>query len=123
MLKSEFVQLVAKLLAERSFKIPQRDVDQVLDVFLEAIAETLQRGERVEFRGFGVFERKFRPEREGRNPRTQEVVHIPACYVPSFRPGKDLRNCLNAEPKKVATGAQKGAKASKAKEKKGSKKS
>jgi integration host factor subunit beta len=51
----------------------------------------LERGDRIETRGFGSFEIRRKPPRTGRNPRTGEKVKVPAKYVPHFKAGKELR--------------------------------
>lgn len=59
------------------------------------MAQTLQRGERIEIRGFGSFSLHFRAPREGRNPKTGETVKLEGKYVPHFKPGKELRERVN----------------------------
>ncbi len=61
----------------------------------ETIAAALERGDRVELRGFGAFSVRERAARIGRNPRTGEEVHVPPRRVPSFKTGKELRERLN----------------------------
>ena len=56
----------------------------------------LAAGERIEVRGFGSFSLHFRPPRMGRNPKTGEAVALSGKYVPHFKPGKDLRERVNA---------------------------
>ncbi|MGI8943160.1 MAG: integration host factor subunit beta [Qipengyuania sp.] len=73
------------------------EVEQVVDIFFEEIAERLAEGGRVELRGFGAFSTRQREARKGRNPRTGEAVDVPAKNVPYFRPGKDMRRVLNED--------------------------
>ena len=73
------------------------EVEQVVDIFFEEIAERLAEGGRVELRGFGAFSTREREARKGRNPRTGESVAVPAKRVPYFKPGKEMRERLNAE--------------------------
>ena len=68
-------------------------VDAVFDV----IAEALARGEEARISGFGVFETRARPARTGCNPRTGESVSIEASTAPTFKPGKALKDAVNAE--------------------------
>ena len=63
----------------------------VEDVF-EAMREAMKRGERIELRGFGVFQVKPRKRGIGRNPRTGKEVRIPPGRTIRFKPGKDLQN-------------------------------
>jgi DNA-binding protein HU-beta len=55
------------------------------------IGDEIANGEKVLIVGFGAFEAVNRKEREGRNPKTGEKILIPAAKVPSFSPGKELR--------------------------------
>ncbi len=76
----------------------QQDVFAVIQKTLDYIVESLNKGENVEFRNFGVFEVRARKQRIGRNPnRPEQVVTIPARKVVKFKPGKIM--------KKVITGA------------------
>jgi len=58
----------------------------------EAMKSAMQRGERIELRGFGVFQVKPRKKGIGRNPRTGREVRIPPGKTIRFKPGKNLRN-------------------------------
>ncbi|MDE0276504.1 MAG: HU family DNA-binding protein [Defluviicoccus sp.] len=68
-------------------------VDAVFDVIAEALAS----GEDARVSGFGVFGTRARPARIGRNPRTGESVSIAASTAPTFKPGKALKDAVNAE--------------------------
>ena len=72
------------------------EIEQVVDVFFEEIAQRLADGGRVELRGFGAFSTRERAARTGRNPRTGEAVDVPAKRAPYFRPGKEMRERLNS---------------------------
>ncbi|MEM6410650.1 MAG: integration host factor subunit beta [Pseudomonadota bacterium] len=91
MLRSE---LVLKL-AEEHPHLPQKRVEQAVDVIFEEISAALERGDRVELRGFGAFSVRQRDARRGRNPRTGETVDVPAKRVPFFKAGKELRMRIN----------------------------
>jgi integration host factor subunit beta len=91
MIKSE---LIAKLAAEHPH-LTHRDVERVVNVVLEGMVGALERGGRVELRGFGAFSVRSRPARSGRNPRTGAAVSVPAKHVPFFKSGKELRERLN----------------------------
>jgi integration host factor subunit beta len=62
----------------------------------DEMIEALERGGRVELRGFGAFSVRSRPARSGRNPRTGETVKVKAKHVPFFKSGKELRERLTA---------------------------
>lgn len=67
------------------------DIDQAVQLILDAIATTLAMKERVEIRGFGSFEVRERHAFSGINPRTGIPFSSPARVAPHFRPGKLLR--------------------------------
>ena len=91
MIKSELVQK----LAEENPNLVHRDIEKIVSVVFQEIADSLARGERVELRGFGAFSVKRRPPRVGRNPRSGEPVNIAAKAAPFFKAGKELRDRLN----------------------------
>ena len=93
MIKSE---LIAKLASENPH-LTQRDVERVVSVILDSMTDALERGGRVELRGFGAFSVRARPARAGRNPRTGDTVAVKAKRVPFFKSGKELRERLNAD--------------------------
>ena len=78
-LAAQFPQLVAK------------DAELAVKMILDAMAESLAKGERIEIRGFGSFGLNYRPPRTGRNPKSGEKVQVPEKYVPHFKAGKELR--------------------------------
>ena len=61
----------------------------------------LQRGEKIELRGFGSFRLRRREPRKGRNPKTGDKVDVPPKKVPYFKPGKELKELINREPEPV----------------------
>jgi integration host factor subunit beta len=69
------------------------------------MSESLAKGHRIELRGFGSFSINRRPPRMGRNPRSGEQVLIPEKLVPHFKPGKALRESVDAKPGGAATPA------------------
>jgi integration host factor subunit beta len=91
MLRSE---LVDRLLDQNPHLRPV-DVEAVVDIIFGEIAGALERGDRVELRGFGAFSVRSREPRVGRNPRTGATVPVDAKAVPFFKAGKELRARLN----------------------------
>ncbi len=87
--------LVARL-AERFPQLTQRDTEFAVKTILDAMSDALARGHRIEIRGFGSFSISRRPPRIGRNPRSGEQVVIPEKLVPHFKPGKALREKVDA---------------------------
>ena len=81
-------------MAEKS-KLTKKDAELALKALIESVEETLVAGEKVQVVGFGTFETRERAAREGRNPRTKEVINIPACKVPAFKPGKEFKEKVN----------------------------
>ncbi len=87
MTKSE---LIARL-AERYPQLIAKDADYAVNTILDAMAQALADGHRIEMRGFGSFALNRRPPRVGRNPKSGEKVMVPEKCVPHFKPGKELR--------------------------------
>jgi integration host factor subunit beta len=92
MTKSELIER----LASRQTHLMQKDVELAVKQILDRISLALARQDRVEIRGFGSFALHHRPSRIGRNPKTGEPVTIPAKHVPHFKPGKEMRERVNA---------------------------
>ena len=61
---------------------------EIVQAFLDEIVKELAKGNRMEFRNFGVLDTRLQAPRRARNPRTDEVVHVPAKAVVSFKVGK-----------------------------------
>lgn len=93
-------------LATRLPEMPLEDVDTAARLILEAMTQTLARGERVEIRGFGAFSLTRRAPRVGRNPLSGGKVLVPARIRIYFRPGKALRDQVNAAAKVSAAPEQ-----------------
>jgi integration host factor subunit beta len=91
MTKSELIER----LADKMRQVPSKDVESSIKEMLEQMAQTLQKGERIEIRGFGSFSLHYRAPRVGRNPKTGETVKLDGKYVPHFKPGKELRERVN----------------------------
>ena len=72
--------------------ITQVKSEQAVEAVLEAMKQSMKRGERIELRGFGVFQVKPRKRGIGRNPRTGKEVRIPPGRTIRFKPGKDLQS-------------------------------
>ena len=87
--KAELVAAVA----ERA-DFTKKDAEKVVVAVLDTISDALAKKEKVQLVGFGTFEVKHREERVGRNPRTKEEIVIPACNVPGFKAGKQLKEAV-----------------------------
>ncbi|TXM96414.1 integration host factor subunit beta [Methylobacterium sp. WL64] len=83
-------------IAEQNPHLYAKDVEAVVDAILDRIGAALVDGDRVELRGFGTFEVRYREARSARNPRTGQAVEVEARTAIHFRPGKAMRVQLNA---------------------------
>ena len=71
------------------------EIEAVFNSIIVNISDSLQRGERVDIRGFGSFLTKQRPARDARNPATREIVKLQERYVPVFKVSKILKEDVN----------------------------
>lgn len=78
-------------LADLHPQLQIKDVELAVKVIIDALSNTLSKGDRIEIRGFGSFRLNYRPPRIGRNPKTGERLEVPAKYVPHFKAGKELK--------------------------------
>ncbi|MBQ4832375.1 integration host factor subunit beta [Pseudoalteromonas sp. MMG010] len=92
MTKSELIET----LAEQHAHVPIKDVENAVKEILEQMAGSLSTSDRIEIRGFGSFSLHFRAPRTGRNPKTGDTVELEGKHVPHFKPGKELRDRVNA---------------------------
>lgn len=74
------------------------DAARVVDSLTAVIAEALKSGKDVRLAGFGTFSITERPAREGRNPRTGEMLRLPEARRPRFKAGSRLRAALDGDP-------------------------
>lgn len=92
MTKSELIEK----LSQKQSQLTYKDVEFAVKTLTEQMAQNLSGGGRIEIRGFGSFSLHYRPPRIGRNPKTGEAVSLTGKYVPHFKPGKELRERVNA---------------------------
>ncbi|BBG29721.1 integration host factor subunit beta [Zymobacter palmae] len=92
MTKSELIEQIAN----RHPHLALRDVESAVRQILDDITDMLAEGGRVEIRGFGSFSLHYREPRVGRNPKTGDPVPLEGKHVPHFKPGKELREQVNA---------------------------
>jgi integration host factor subunit beta len=92
MTKSDLIEK----LSEQQSLLNYRDVELAVKLMLSQMSNSLAGGERIEIRGFGSFTLHHRPPRVGRNPKSGESVELGEKYVPHFKPGKELRERVNA---------------------------
>lgn len=87
MIKADIIARVAEVTT-----IPKVKAMEAVEAVFDAMKAAMQRGERIELRGFGVFQVKPRKKGIGRNPRTGREVRIPPGKTIRFKPGKNLRD-------------------------------
>lgn len=92
MTKSELIELIAR----RQSQFNQKDVELAVNQIIDSMIDSLSEGERIEIRGFGSFSLHHRRARVGRNPKTGEKVALDDKRVPHFKPGKSLREEVDA---------------------------
>jgi len=91
MTKSDLVQMMSEKLGT----LTKKECEVIVDTVFHNMREALQRGEKIEIRGFGSFTVRVRRAKEGRNPKTGEKVFIPEKRIPFFKVGKELREMVN----------------------------
>jgi len=89
-------ELIAKLAGKFSNNLTTADVVSTVAIILDAIGDSLAKGDRIEIRGFGSFSLNYRQPRIGKNPRTGEKVPVPAKYVPYFKAGREMKKRVDA---------------------------
>ncbi len=90
MTKMELIERIAQ-----ECDVTKKDAELAVNAIFNSIMEALDRGEKVELRGFGVFRVREKAARIGRNPRTGEKVEVPSKRVPYFKPGRELKRAVN----------------------------
>jgi integration host factor subunit beta len=90
--KSELIERIAA----RQDQLSPKDVEMAVKMIMEEMARALINNRRIEIRGFGSFCLHYRAPRTGRNPKTGTAVELPGKWVPHFKPGKELRERVNA---------------------------
>ena len=92
MTKSELIERIAA----KQPQLSPKDVELAVKAILEQMSQALAVGERIEIRGFGSFCLHYRAPRRGRNPKTGDTVELTGKHVPHFKPGKEMRERVNA---------------------------
>ena len=75
--------------------ITLKDANIALESLIEAITDGLNAGEKIQISGFGTFELKVKPERDGFNPKTGEQIRISETKIPAFKFGKAYKDSFN----------------------------
>jgi integration host factor subunit beta len=85
--------LTKKLLEKEH--IPGKEAKVIVDLLFSLMQEALEKGERIEIRGFGSFEIRHYGNYKGRNPKTGQTVDVRPKKVPFFKAGKELKEMVN----------------------------
>lgn len=91
MTKSDLIDRILN----RQPQLSSKDVELAVKTLIDHMSQSLSAGERIEIRGFGSFSLHYREARQGRNPKTGEMVELKGKFVPHFKPGKELREQVN----------------------------
>jgi DNA-binding protein HU-beta len=89
MTKTELIDKIAS-----GAGLSKADASRALDSTLDAVKASLKKGQKVTLVGFGTFAVTKRKARKGRNPRTGQVINIPAAKTPKFSAGKALKDAV-----------------------------
>lgn len=88
--KAELIDAVAA-----GADLSKADAGRAVDSLVAAVTKALKKGDKVSLVGFGTFEVRKRAARQGRNPKTGEVIKIKASKTPGFKAGKALKDAVN----------------------------
>jgi integration host factor subunit beta len=105
--KADLIEEVLKVT-----ELPRKESETIVETIFDSIIEAIQKGEKIEIRGFGSFRTRQRKGRVGRNPKTGEKVEVPAKRIPFFKPSKELKDFVNSEEAAAMTSAAETAAAS-----------
>ena len=93
MTKAELVDEVSRV-----SDLTRKHSEVIVEAVFSSIIDALQKGDKIELRGFGSFRLRRREPRKGRNPKTGDKVDVPPKKVPYFKPGKELKELINQNP-------------------------
>lgn len=99
--KRELVQRIAEKTG-----VQQISAKEVIQSFLDEIINELSKGNRLEFRDFGVFEPKSKAHRVARNPRTGDKVEVPQKTTVKFKVGRLMKSKIQGDEAGTAPAAQ-----------------
>jgi integration host factor subunit beta len=88
--KADLIEEVLRLT-----ELPRKESETIVETIFDSIIAALQKGEKIEIRGFGSFRTRNRRGRVGRNPKTGTKVEVPAKKIPFFKPSKELKDFVN----------------------------
>jgi len=76
--------------------LPEKEIAQAVNTLIKHMSDVLSNGGRIEIRGFGSFCLHYRPPRRAHNPKTGEKLVTEPKYAVHFKPGKEVREQVNA---------------------------
>ena len=88
----------------RISELPRKESETIVETIFESIIDALQKGDKIEIRGFGSFRTRERRGRIGRNPKTGAKVDVPPKKIPFFKPSKELKDFVNNSDTDVSEG-------------------
>ncbi len=91
MTKSDLIDRISRKFSQ----VSRRDTEIIVDTIFDILTDALRGGDRIEIRGFGSFHIRTRKAREGRNPKSGQIVSIPEKKIPFFKVGKTLKDRIN----------------------------
>ena len=86
----------------RITELPRKESESIVETIFDSIIGSLQKGQKIEIRGFGSFRTRERRGRIGRNPKTGAKVEVPAKKIPFFKPSKELKDFVNSSEAQAA---------------------
>jgi len=89
MTKADLIDEVSRLA-----ELTRKDSEVIVETIFDSVVRSLRAGDKIEIRGFGSFRTRQRKPRMGRNPKTGELVEVPA-KIPFFKPSKELKDLVN----------------------------
>ena len=89
----------------RITELPRKESETIVETIFDSIIGSLQKGQKIEIRGFGSFRTRERRGRIGRNPKTGAKVEVPAKKIPFFKPSKELKDFVNNSEAQAAAPA------------------
>ena len=92
--KAQLGEKLHDMHAKKGVDVSKKHSDEVVDFVFDTITGALKKGDEVSIAGFGSFVVKHRKARTARNPRTGEMVQVPATKVPRFKAGKALKDAV-----------------------------
>ena len=83
-------------------ELHRKESETIVETIFDSIIAALQKGDKIEIRGFGSFRTRQRRGRIGRNPKTGAKVEVPAKKIPFFKPSKELKDFVNSTEAQAA---------------------